>query len=84
MHAAKEKGCFLELNAQPDRLDLNDIHCRMAKEIGVKIAIGTDAHSTTTLDYMQYGINQARRGWISSKDVLNTYGLNDLMKLLKK
>ena len=84
MHAAKERGCILELNAQPERMDLNDIHCKMAKDIGVKLAISTDSHSTTTLDYMQYGINQARRGWIEAKDVINTQPLKKLLQLIKR
>lgn len=84
MRKAKECGCILELNAQPDRLDLNDIHCQMAKEIGIKLAISTDAHNTATLNYMQYGINQARRGWLEPKDVINTHNLSELKKLLRR
>mgnify|MGYP000934487935 CR=1 FL=1 len=61
MTAARERGCFLELNAQPARLDLTDVHCRMAKDMGLKVAISTDAHSTGQLDYMRFGIGQARR-----------------------
>ncbi len=84
MEAAKEKGCFLEINAQPARLDLNDIHCRMAKEIGVKLAIGSDAHSTRNFTYMQYGLDQARRGWLESNDVINTYKWPELKKFLRR
>jgi DNA polymerase (family X) len=84
MDAAKERGCFLELNAHPDRLDLNDRHCRMAKEMGVKVALSTDAHSTAGLKNIRYGINQARRGWLSKDDVLNTRRVADLLKLLKR
>ncbi len=83
MHAAKERGCILEVNAQPERLDLNDIHCKMAKDIGVKLAISTDAHSLSQLDYMKFGVFQARRGWLEKKDVLNTSTLQELRKLLK-
>ncbi len=83
MAQAKERGCILELNAQPDRLDLNDIHCKMAKEMGIHIAISTDAHSLNDLDLMRYGIWQARRGWLEKKDVVNTLSLSALQKLLR-
>ncbi len=62
----------LEINAHPERLDLNDIYCRMAKEHGVKVAIGTDAHSAAGLDLMELGVAVARRGWLEKGDVLNT------------
>ncbi|MCJ7766176.1 MAG: PHP domain-containing protein, partial [Thiovulaceae bacterium] len=79
-----QRGCILELNAQPDRLDLNDIHCKMAKEAGVPIAISTDAHSVRDLDLMAYGIGQARRGWLEKGDVVNTKSLKELIKILKR
>lgn len=82
--AAKQRHCFLELNAQPERLDINDIHCKMTKEMGVKIAISTDAHSIDDFRLIKYGIGQARRGWIKKNDVINTRSLNELKKLLKK
>ena len=81
--ACSQRGCILELNAQPDRLDLNDIHCKMAKEAGVPIAISTDAHSVQDLELMELGIGQARRGWIEKEDVANTKSLKELMKVLK-
>ena len=84
MRAALERGCFLELNAQPDRLDLNDAHCRMAKELGLKVAISTDAHSVANLDLMRFGIDQARRGWLEPNDVLNTRSWPQLKKLLRR
>lgn len=84
MRAARQNGCFLELNATPDRLDLNDVHCRMAKEIGVKVALATDAHSTAGLAFMRFGINQARRGWLGPEDVINTRGRDDLLALLQR
>ncbi len=84
LEGAKERGCFLELNAQPDRLDLNDVNLRLAKEIGVKIAISTDSHSIGTLAYMRYGVNQARRGWIEKGDCINTRSLPELKQLLKR
>jgi len=70
-HAAKEHDIAVELNAQPDRLDLNDRHSLRAREIGVKIAVSTDAHSTAQLQFMNYGIDQARRGWLEKRHVLN-------------
>ena len=72
MRGAKERGCFLELNAHPARLDLDDVHCKAAKEMGILVSIGTDAHSTLGLEAMRYGIGQARRGWLEAKDILNT------------
>jgi DNA polymerase (family X) len=83
LEAARQRGCYLEVNAQPDRLDLNGEHCRMAKEIGVKLALSTDAHSTGDLDLLRFAVDQARRGWIEPGDVLNARPLKDLMKLLK-
>jgi DNA polymerase (family 10) len=82
--AAKDKGVVLELNAQPERLDLTEISTKMAKEMGVMVAISTDAHSTNELDAMRFGINQARRGWLEATDVLNTRSIKELNKLLKK
>jgi DNA polymerase (family 10) len=84
IEAALERGCFLEINAQPDRLDLNDRHCRLAKEMGLKLALATDAHSTTSLDYVRYGIDQARRGWLEPDDVINTRTWSKLKELLKR
>lgn len=84
MKAALERGCFLEVNAQPERLDLKDAHCRMAKELGLKLAISTDAHTVGTLDYMRFGLDQARRGWLEADDILNTRSWQELKKLLKR
>jgi len=84
MEGAKERGCFLEINAYPDRLDLTDSHSRMAKEMGLKLAISTDAHSIADLDFIRYGIDQARRGWLEPDDVINTRSLKQLQKLLKR
>ncbi|MCK5219586.1 PHP domain-containing protein, partial [bacterium] len=81
---AKERGCFLELNAYPQRLDLTDVYCRLAKETGVLVAISSDAHSRQGLDALRYGINQARRGWLEARDVLNTRPLRELRKLFKR
>ena len=84
MKAAKERGCLMELNAHPDRLDLTDRYCKMAKEMGVKIVISTDAHSITDLDFMRFGVDQGRRGWLEPKDVLNTQSWSEIKKLLKR
>jgi len=81
---AKEEGVLLELNAQPDRLDLRDFHLQMAREAGVKIVISTDAHRSAELDYMRYGIDQARRGWLEKEDVANTYDTETFLKLLDR
>ena len=81
---ARERGCFLELNAHPERLDLLDIHCQMARDEGVLVAISSDAHSTQDFDNLYYGIGQARRGWLEKKDVLNTRSLKELRALLKR
>jgi DNA polymerase (family 10) len=82
--AARDSGCFLEINAEPDRLDLNDIHAHAAKTAGVKLAISTDAHSVNALQCMRFGVDQARRGWLTADDVLNTRTLAALRKLLKR
>jgi len=84
MRAALERGCYLELNAHPSRLDLDDAHCKMAKEMGLKVAISTDAHSTNGLAMMRFGIDQARRGWLEADDVLNTRSWSALAKLLAR
>ncbi|MHB1949721.1 MAG: DNA polymerase/3'-5' exonuclease PolX [Gammaproteobacteria bacterium] len=84
MLSAKERNCYLELNAQPGRLDLNHVYCRLAKALGLKVVISTDAHSVTQMEGMRYGIYEARRGWLERKDVLNTYSLQDLIKAFKR
>ncbi len=81
---ARDTGVMLELNAQPDRLDLRDFHLQMAREAGVKIVISTDAHRTRELDYMSYGVDQARRGWLEKADVANTHPLKKFLKMLEK
>jgi DNA polymerase (family X) len=82
-HAHKRR-CYLELNAHPDRLDLTDQACRMARDAGVKVAISTDAHSPAGLGFMRYGVDQARRGWLGRDDVLNCAGLSQLRALFSK
>ena len=82
--AARELNCCLEINGQPDRLDLNDIHAHMAKSKGVRIAVSTDAHATSSFAYIRYGIDQARRAWLTVDDVINTRRLPELRKMLKR
>ena len=84
MAAALERGCFLEVNAQPVRLDLTDLHCKMAKDMGVKVVISTDAHRTTDLECMRFGVGQARRGWLEPTDIINTLPLNKLKRLFQR
>lgn len=81
---AKQRGCFLELNANPMRLDLNDVHCQMAKEAGVLIALNADGHQTADLGNTVFGIGQARRGWLEKSDVLNTRPLEELLRLIQR
>lgn len=84
MQKAKENNCILEINSQPSRLDLNDLNSRKAKEMGVKLVISTDAHSTTQYDFMRFGIGQARRGWIEKNNVINTRNINQLKEIIKR
>jgi DNA polymerase (family 10) len=84
IEAAAKRGCFLELNAHPMRLDLNDVHSRMAKEAGVRVSIGTDAHSTGGLGNIRFGVDQARRGWLEPDDVLNTRSWKQLSGSLRR
>jgi DNA polymerase (family 10) len=80
---AKARGCFLELNAQPMRLDLTDTYCQMARELGVMLSINSDSHSEQGFENLALGINQARRGWLSADDVLNTRPVAEVKKRLK-
>ena len=84
IHNARDRGCFLELNSNPRRLDLYDIYCQVAKSEGVLVSINSDAHSINDFNYLSLGIGQARRGWLEKDDVLNTRPLAQLRKLLKK
>ena len=83
LDACAKHGVAMECNAFPDRLDLRDVHLRMAKQRGVKIVISTDSHSTRHLLYMKYGVETARRGWIEKKDVINTLPLEDFLAALR-
>jgi DNA polymerase (family 10) len=80
---AVETGTFLEINAQPNRLDLRDTNARLAGEAGVKIAVNTDAHQLSALEHMEMGVAQARRAWLTKEQVLNTRSWPQIKKLLK-
>ncbi|RTM08151.1 MAG: DNA polymerase/3'-5' exonuclease PolX [Bradyrhizobiaceae bacterium] len=82
--AAASRGCCLELNADPDRLDLVDIHAHAAKSAGVKLAISTDAHAVAGFSNMRFGVDQARRGWLEPSDVINALPLPRLRRLLRR
>lgn len=84
MDRAVDTGSALELNSFPDRLDLKDTHLKAAKEKRCKIVISTDAHSTDGLDFIRFGIGQARRGWLEAEDVLNTADLDSMLKKLER
>jgi DNA polymerase (family 10) len=83
MAGAKETGAILEINAYPERLDLNDENIRKAVAAGVKMSVGTDAHSIEHLHYLELGVAQARRGWAERKDIINTMSYPELIKFLK-
>ncbi len=82
--AAKKTGTIFEINACPNRLDLSDEHIRRAKNMGIKMSIGTDSHAAHEFLYMSYGVSQARRGWVEKKDVINTFSLEEILEFLKK
>jgi DNA polymerase (family 10) len=82
--SAAEEGCMLEINAQPSRLDLDDVAILKAKEYGVRFVVNTDAHSTEELGFIESGINQARRGRLTAADVVNTLSWRELKKLLRR
>jgi DNA polymerase (family 10) len=84
MASALERGCFLEVNAQPQRLDLAGPECHMAREMGLKVAVSTDSHSTAQLANMRLGVAQARRGWLEAANVLNTRTWPQLRRLLRR
>lgn len=82
--AAVRTNTAIEINAMPDRLDLKDTHVKRALEMGVKLAIGTDAHSVSNLDLMRFGVGVARRGWCRAEDILNTWPLDAVEAFLKR
>jgi DNA polymerase (family 10) len=81
LRVAREEGCALEVNSQPDRLDLNDTACLAAKRAGVRLVISSDAHHPRDFATVAYGVNQARRGWVEPDDVLNTRPLKQFLSL---
>jgi len=84
LKVARQTNTHLEINAFPQRLDLNDLDCRRAKEKGVKLALGTDAHSAEQLEAMPLGVAVARRGWLTRGDVINTLSVEELLKVMRK
>jgi DNA polymerase (family 10) len=83
LKAAKARPCFMELDSQPQRLDLDDMQCRLAREQGVLVSIASDAHAAAQFDYLGGGTLQARRGWLTAADVVNTRPLTEVRRLLK-
>jgi len=81
---ARDRGCYIELNSNPRRLDLYDTYCQVAREEGVLVAVNSDAHSVDSFDHLGYGVGQARRGWLEMDDVVNTRPLAEVRKLLKQ
>jgi DNA polymerase (family X) len=81
---ALETRTFLEINSQPDRLDLRDVHARAAADAGVLVTVSTDAHEVAALDWAAIGVAQARRGWLTKEQVLNTRPWRDIQRLLKR
>ncbi len=81
---ALETGCVLELNGQPDRLDLRDVHARAAKEAGLKLVVSSDAHRISAQGYVELAIGQARRGWLTKDDLVNTRSWTQFRKLQRK
>lgn len=82
--AASATGTILEINSNPRRLDLSDIHARRAMELGVKLAVNTDAHAVDDLAYLQYGVATAQRGWVSAESVVNTWPLDRFLAYLRR
>jgi DNA polymerase (family X) len=81
--AAIETGTFLEINGQPDRLDLRDVHARAAKEAGLKLVVSSDGHEVRSQAYLELAVAQARRGWLTKADVANTHTWKQLDRLRK-
>ncbi len=84
LNAAAETGVAMEINAHPARLDLDDVHARRAKELGIPISINTDSHSESDFDLLFYGVAIGRRAWLTKEDVINCWPKEKLLKWLKK
>ena len=82
--AAAEQGVMMEINAYPERLDLDDVNCRAAMERGITVVIGTDSHAPNQMEFMPLGVSVARRGWLEAKNVANTYPVGELRRLLER
>ena len=83
LQACLETGTVVEINANPERLDLNDVYARRAVELGCKIAINCDAHALDGMEIAEYGIGTARRGWVTAADVVNTRPMDEMLAMLK-
>ena len=83
LKTAKRTKTVMEIDAFPDRLDLKDEYIRQGVEMGVKFSIDSDAHHTSHFQYLEYGIAQARRGWATTKDIINTRSWQEMLKILK-
>ena len=79
IQACLDNHVCLEINAQPDRLDLPDVHVQYAREAGVLFSLGTDAHAAGNFAFMRFGVNVARRGWLTAEQVVNTWGVERLI-----
>jgi DNA polymerase (family X) len=79
---AKHTNTRLEINSFPDRLDLDDVHIKQAKDHDVKFVLGTDSHTINHLGYLRFGVATARRGWLEKKDILNTFTVKDIEKMI--
>jgi DNA polymerase (family 10) len=82
--AARDAGVFLEIDAHPERLDLSDAHIRMARDAGARLVIDSDAHRVNELDFIRYGVDQARRGWCTARDIVNTRPRDELLALIER
>ncbi len=83
LQACRETGTVVEINANPARLDVNDVYARRALELGCKIAINCDAHDVLGMEIAEFGIGTARRGWVTAADVVNTLPLDAMLACLK-
>jgi len=83
LDACAKHGVAMECNSYPDRLDLKDVYLRTCKERGVKVVISTDAHTTTNLSFIRYGVTTARRGWLEKKNVINTLPCDEFLAVLR-
>jgi DNA polymerase (family 10) len=83
LDACAKHGVAMECNSYPDRLDLKDVYLRMCKDRGVKVVISTDAHTTTNLSFIRYGVTMARRGWLEKKNVINALPADEFLAALR-